>query len=101
MKDELLSLRRPDISRLAAIGAIICSLAILSACSMSPGMYMGKPQDVAKALNEEGAPPGALMTISPQLIDQLRTERHSEVTQDIKRLFGSEEHTSELQSREN
>lgn len=49
---------------------------------------MGKPQDVAKAMNEEGAPPGALMTISPQLIEQLRTERHNEVTQDIKRLFG-------------
>lgn len=89
MKDPLLSAHKPDLARLAAIGAMICSLAILSACSMSPGMYMGKPDDVAKALKEEGAPPGALMTISPQLIEQQRAEMNAGVTQEIERLFGT------------
>ncbi|HUG57087.1 MAG TPA: polysaccharide biosynthesis/export family protein [Candidimonas sp.] len=88
MKDLLLSARWPDLARLAALSTIICTLAILSACSMSPGMYMGKPEDVAKALKEEGAPPGALMTISPQLIEQQRAERVTVVSQEIQHLFG-------------
>ena len=49
---------------------------------------MGKPQDVAKALNEEGAPPGALMTISPQLIEQQRAARDKTVNKQIRQFFG-------------
>lgn len=75
-------------ARVAAISIMVCAFALLSACSMSPGMHMGKPQDVAKALKEEGAPPGALMTISPQLIQEQRTLQGAEIDQDIKRLFG-------------
>lgn len=51
-------------------------------------MYMGKPADVAKALNDEGAPPGALMTISPQLIEQQRASQDTAINHEIKRLFG-------------
>lgn len=51
-------------------------------------MYMGKPADVAKAITEQGAPPGALMTISPELIEQQRTSRGHEIALDIQRLFG-------------
>ncbi|NYT62132.1 polysaccharide biosynthesis/export family protein [Alcaligenaceae bacterium] len=67
---------------------MICAFALLSACSMAPGMYMGKPDDITKALKEEGAPPGALMTISSQLIEEQRSLQSTEVDQDIKRLFG-------------
>lgn len=88
MKDLPLSARWTAYSRLAAVSTMACTFALLSACSMSPGMYMGKPQDVSKALNEEGAPPGALMTISPQLIEEQRALQGAEVDQDIKRLFG-------------
>ncbi len=89
MKDLLFFPSYPVLSRLAAVGTMICAFALLSACSMSPGMYMGKPQDVAAAVNNESAPPGALMTISPQLIQQLRTSQDSVVQQDIKHLFGA------------
>lgn len=65
--------------------------ALLSACSMAPGMYMGKPADAAKAVkafNTEGAPEGALMTISPELIQQQRAAQTTEIKQEIRRLFG-------------
>lgn len=88
MKGLSLSPRWSVYSRVAAVGVMVCSFALLSACSMSPGMYMGKPQDVAKALKEEGAPPGALMTISPQLIEEQRTLQSAEIDQEIKHLFG-------------
>ncbi len=60
----------------------------LSACSMAPGMHMGKPADVAKNLDTEGAPEGALMTISPELIQQQRLAQTTDVSQEIRRLFG-------------
>ncbi|SHI16766.1 polysaccharide biosynthesis/export family protein [Pollutimonas bauzanensis] len=88
MKESLLSPRRPVVSRLATVGTMIAIFALLSACSMSPGMYMGKPQDVSQALQNEAAPPGALMTISPQLIEQQRASENTEINFDIKRLFG-------------
>ncbi len=79
------------VPRLASVSAMIATFALLSACSMSPGMHMGKPQDVAKALEEEGAPPGALMTISPQLIEQQRSVRDTTVNQQIRQFFGAPE----------
>ncbi len=88
MKEFLLSSHRSGLSRLATAGIMASMVALLSACSMSPGMYMGKPMDVAKAISEEGAPPGALLTISPQLIEQQRTSQHANVNKEIQRLFG-------------
>ena len=80
--------RRHALPRLVSVSAMLAVFALLSACSMSPGMHMGKPQDVAKALNEEGAPPGALMTISPQLIEQQRAARDKTVNKQIRQFFG-------------
>src|SRR5690606_18450842 len=79
------------VPRLASVSVMIATFALLSACSMSPGMHMGKPQDVAKALEGEGAPPGALMTISPQLIEEQRSQRDTTVNQQIRQFFGAPE----------
>lgn len=49
---------------------------------------MGSPQDISKSLKEEGAPPGALMTISPQLIEQQRSARASTTNHQIEQFFG-------------
>lgn len=71
------------------IGLLAALAAVLSACSMSPGQYMGKPEDVQKSMSQEGAPPGALMTISPQLIAQQRAAEHSVANDDVRRLLAS------------
>lgn len=81
------SLSVTPISRLASIIFMVCALAFLSACSMSPGMYMGAPQDVEAKMKAEGAPPGALITISPALIEKQRAEGNITVREDIRRLF--------------
>lgn len=78
---------RSNSSRLATIGAIMFAAVILSACSMSPGMYIGPPEDAAKAIKDEGAPPGALMTITPELINQQRAALDTNVKDNVKRLF--------------
>ncbi|WP_233583056.1 polysaccharide biosynthesis/export family protein [Candidimonas sp. SYP-B2681] len=88
MKEFLLSSRRSGFSRLATAGIMAGIVSLLSACSMSPGMYMGKPLDVAEAMEQEGAPPGVLLTISPQLIEQQRSSQDANVNKEIKRLFG-------------
>ncbi len=88
MKQWHIFSRRHALPRLVSVSAMAAVFALLSACSMSPGMHMGKPQDVAKALNEEGAPPGALMTISPQLIEQQRAARDKTVNKQIRQFFG-------------
>ncbi|NGM87303.1 sugar transporter [Parapusillimonas sp. SGNA-6] len=64
-----------------------CTLAILSACSMTPGVYMGSPPDLQEKLKAEGAPPGALIPISPALIQQQQAAESASVRQDIRRLF--------------
>lgn len=91
MKYLVFTSRTPVLKRLASTALMAAALALLSACSMSPGMYMGKPQDVATAVEAEGAPPGALMTISPELIAQQRASHKTEVRQEIRRLFAQGE----------
>lgn len=73
--------------RAAALGAVLALSMLLGACSLSPGMYMGKPEDIKQSLQEEGAPPGALMTISPELIAHQREAEKSEVGEDLRRFF--------------
>lgn len=75
-------------SRRTSLIGMVCALTLLSACSMSPGVYMGPPEDVKAKMNVEGAPPGALITISPTLIEQQRASQNVSVKQDIQRLFG-------------
>src|SRR5690606_41897165 len=64
----------------------LCVSFVLSACSMSPGMYMGKPGDIKQSLEEQGAPPRALMTISPALIAAPRAAQNEEGSQDAQQL---------------
>ena len=74
--------------RFAAVCAAIGASLLLAACSMSPGMHMGKPGDVATAL-ETSAPPGALTPITPELINQQQTLQSTQIRPEIQRLFGS------------
>jgi len=62
-------------------------VATLSACALSPGMYMGGPQSAEQAV-EDAAPPGALTTITPDLIAQQKQELATDVRQEVKNLFG-------------
>lgn len=73
-------------TRLAALCAVIGVALLLSACAMSPGIYMGKPSSVASAL-EDSAPPGALTQITPELINKQQTAASTTVKADVKRLF--------------
>lgn len=66
----------------------LCLAALLSACALSPGMYMGPPQDVKKQLAEDPAPPGVLIPITPELVQKLDTAQATEVKEDVRRLFG-------------
>ncbi|NYT76916.1 polysaccharide biosynthesis/export family protein [Alcaligenaceae bacterium] len=73
--------------RLARLGAITLSAAVLSACALAPGMNMGGPQAAAQAV-EDVAPEGALTPITPELISQQRAALTTEVKSDVKRLYG-------------
>lgn len=60
----------------ALLSALMTSI-VLAACSISPGVYMGSPEDVSRSLEEDGAPPGALKPITADLIrtyDQVNTD---------------------------
>lgn len=91
MKATTLAPRPCAASRYAALITAMCALFLLSACSMSPGMHMGKPQDIERAMKEEGAPPGALMTISPQLIHEQKVSYAIPVQQEVRSLFAEGE----------
>lgn len=67
--------------------SILCVLLLLSACAASPGMYMGKPEDVQQALQDQNAPPGALTTITPELIASQQAPVNHAVRQDVRALF--------------
>jgi polysaccharide export outer membrane protein len=76
--------------RAARVSIIIGSAAILSACALSPGMHMGKPADVQNKLEQQddSAPPGVLIDITPQLLKQQQAELATDIDQEIKELFG-------------
>ena len=61
----------------------------LSACAFTPGMHMGRPGDVEKSLKNDDAPPGALTTVTHELITQQRKSQTTEVKREVQRLFGS------------
>ncbi|HLV29515.1 MAG TPA: polysaccharide biosynthesis/export family protein [Burkholderiaceae bacterium] len=60
--------RDPQGSRWKALCAAFLASLFLAACSMSPGVYMGTPEDVSRSLEEDGAPAGALKPITADLI---------------------------------
>ncbi|WP_245153587.1 polysaccharide biosynthesis/export family protein [Allopusillimonas ginsengisoli] len=55
---------------------------------------MGKPADIKQSLEAQDAPPGALMTISPELIAAQRAAQNKEVSQDVQQLFSETLSTS-------
>lgn len=69
----------------AAMGAAV----VLAACSLSPGMYMGNPQQVSASLKEDNAPPGALTAITPELIKTQQADLRAPIPADVRALFGS------------
>lgn len=68
----------------------------LSGCAFAPGMYVGKsfsgfggatvPSSDAAA--QDAPPPGALLSITPELIRQQRALQKAELGADVQRLFG-------------
>ncbi|MDO8718039.1 MAG: polysaccharide biosynthesis/export family protein [Polaromonas sp.] len=79
--------------------ALMLAALLLSGCAAAPGMYIraamgsltGAPP--AKTATEDTAsadapPPGALLTITPELIRQQRALQKSELGADVQRLFG-------------
>ncbi len=77
----------PAVARCGAAVFALATAILLSACSMSPGMYMGTPEHIEQSLQDGSAPAGALLTISPALIDQQRAAEKQTVRQDIQQLF--------------
>ena len=69
---------------------------ILGGCAYAPGFYTGKSATYADPTwTEPGpggstadAPPGALLSITPDLLRQQRAERKEEVPAEVKQLFG-------------
>ena len=70
---------------------------ILGGCAYSPGFYTGKSASFADpawaAPGPEGsptdAPPGALVSITPELLRQQRADRKDEIPAEVKQLFGA------------
>jgi polysaccharide biosynthesis/export protein len=82
-----------QLSRLLLVLAAAC----LTGCALSPGISMGDGatgsagafQRVGSAgLNADTPPPGALLSISPELIRQQRAAQATDIGQDIRNLFG-------------
>lgn len=70
--------------------SVCASIAILmSACALTPGTYIGDPDTTARRMEEQGAPPGALKTITPQLIQEEKQKQSVEVREDVQRLFAT------------
>lgn len=80
---------RTRYSRYARLGAVALLATILSACALSPGMYMGHPSGVESTMKRDDAPPGVLTKITPEVLRRQRLAQGHDVKDDIKALFGS------------
>jgi polysaccharide biosynthesis/export protein len=67
---------------------------LLTGCALAPGMYFNDARRSTgffgsfAAPAEDPPPPGALIDITPELIQEQRAEQATDVGQDVKRLFG-------------
>jgi len=72
--------------------ALTLVVSLLAGCAFSPGMYFEDAVNTAPTLGtckaSESAPPGALIDITPELIEHQRETQTTTVGADIKRLFG-------------
>src|SRR5476651_1936865 len=93
---------KPHSSRTASALALIKTPALalvailLTGCALAPGMHFTDAQRntgffsrfAAPAPAEDAPPPGALISITPELIRQQRAAHATDVGQDVKHLFG-------------
>ncbi|MGS1117363.1 polysaccharide biosynthesis/export family protein [Castellaniella sp. UC4442_H9] len=75
--------------RIPRAGFTLLVAAVLSGCSMAPGMYMGSPEHVSETLKSDAAPAGALTTITPALVRQQQEQEADPVSEKVRDLFGS------------
>jgi polysaccharide export outer membrane protein len=73
-----------NLSRWLPLLAVI----VLGGCAYSPGFYTGDSLK-ADASNPDAVPPGALLSITPELLSQQRASRKDDIPAQVKQLFGS------------
>lgn len=86
---------RRGLSRRQALPlAVALAALLLSGCAAAPGMYVSAAMGSQGRAAQEGAgsadapPPGALLSITPDLIRQQRALQKAELGADVQRLFG-------------
>ena len=80
--------RRPEASRILLALVCVATSLLLAACSMAPGMHMGSPDEVRRALQEDGAPPDALKPITAELIRDLDSALTQTAGTELQPLYG-------------
>ena len=66
----------------------LLAVLFLSGCAHSPGFYTGDSLK-ADAKNPDAVPPGALHSITPELLSQQRASRKDDIPAQVKQLFGT------------
>ena len=66
----------------------LLAVLVLGGCAHSPGFYTGDSLK-ADAKNPDAVPPGALHSITPELLSQQRASRKDEIPAQVKQLFGT------------
>ncbi|MBE0626752.1 MAG: polysaccharide biosynthesis/export family protein [Burkholderiales bacterium] len=82
-----------SVSAYARTAALALAAFILAGCTFSPGLYFtdtaqSGEQGLATCRVGDTPPPGALIDITPELIQHQRDTRSTDVGADIRRLFG-------------
>ncbi|MDM0110738.1 hypothetical protein QTI66_01185 [Variovorax sp. J22R133] len=83
-------------SSIARSLALSCTVLLITGCSFSPGISFSDPQPTLKRIvgtqpgnATDRPPPGALQEVTPELIQRQRAVQASDVTADVKHLFGT------------
>ncbi len=66
----------------------VLAVLVLGGCAYSPGFYTGDSLK-ADAKNPDAVPPGALQSITPELLRQQRASRKDDIPAEVKKLFGT------------
>lgn len=65
---------------------------VISGCAFAPGFYTGNSMNAAadgSTATDEQVPPGALQSITPELLRQQRASRKDDIPAEVKKLFGT------------
>jgi polysaccharide export outer membrane protein len=60
----------------------LLTVLVVSGCAYAPGLYTG-------AITPDAPPPGALLSITPELLQEQRASRNDEVPAEVRQLFGA------------